>query len=81
MVSNDHRCCLADFGLSVLDTQSMNPTVTAGAQGSIRWLAPEFINPTPMPTQGILTSRDIYAFGCTVFEVSPSVVVESHLSI
>ncbi|KAE9411082.1 kinase-like protein, partial [Gymnopus androsaceus JB14] len=69
LISDDRRCCLADFGLSVLDTQSMNPTLTATVQGSLRWLAPEFINPTPVSIQGSLTSRDIYAFGCTVFEI------------
>ncbi|KAE9388623.1 kinase-like protein [Gymnopus androsaceus JB14] len=69
LISDDRRCCLADFGLSVLDTQSMNPTHTASVQGSLRWLAPEFINPTPLPNAGRLTSRDIYAFGCTVFEI------------
>ncbi|KAE9396543.1 kinase-like protein [Gymnopus androsaceus JB14] len=69
LISDDRHCCLADFGLSVLDTQSMNPAHTASVQGSLRWLAPEFINPTPMPVQGRLTSRDIYAFGCTVFEI------------
>lgn len=53
----------------MLDTQSIDPTVTATVQGSLRWLAPEFINPTPMPINGKLTSRDIYAFGCTMFEV------------
>ncbi|KAJ3967961.1 kinase-like domain-containing protein [Lentinula raphanica] len=71
LVSDDRRCCLADFGLSVLDTQSINPTHTATVQGSLRWLAPEFIRPTPNPqaSQGRLTSRDMYAFGCTVFEI------------
>ncbi|KAJ4477784.1 kinase-like domain-containing protein [Lentinula edodes] len=71
LISDDCRCCLADFGLSVLDTQSINATHTATVQGSLRWLAPEFINPTPTPqhNQGKLTSRDIYAFGCTVFEL------------
>lgn len=47
----------------------MNPSHTATVQGSLRWLAPEFINPTPQPIRGSLTPRDIYAFGCTVFEV------------
>ncbi|KAE9397273.1 kinase-like protein [Gymnopus androsaceus JB14] len=69
LISDERRCCLADFGLSVLDTQSMNPTLTATVQGSLRWLAPEFIDPIPLPTRGSLTSRDIYAFGCTVFEI------------
>ncbi|KAF9072306.1 kinase-like domain-containing protein [Rhodocollybia butyracea] len=67
LVSDDRRsCCLADFGLSVLDTQSMNPTKTASTQGSLRWLAPEFINPPSYTVAGagMLLPRDIYAFGC-----------------
>ncbi|KAF9060035.1 kinase-like domain-containing protein [Rhodocollybia butyracea] len=54
-----------------LDTQSMNPTQTASTQGSLRWLAPEFINPPSYPVTGagMLIPRDIYAFGCTVFEL------------
>ncbi|KAE9399078.1 kinase-like protein [Gymnopus androsaceus JB14] len=70
LISDTNTCCLADFGLSMLDTQSLNPANTATVQGSLRWLAPEFINPTSWPqAQGSLTSRDIYAFGCTVFEL------------
>ncbi|KIK65954.1 hypothetical protein GYMLUDRAFT_38419 [Collybiopsis luxurians FD-317 M1] len=69
LISDDRQCCLADFGLSVLDTQSMNLTQTSTVQGSLRWLAPEFISPLPESSQTSLTPRDIYAFGCTVFEL------------
>ncbi|KAJ3723839.1 kinase-like domain-containing protein [Lentinula raphanica] len=71
LISDDFHCCLADFGLSILDTQSVNPTHSTTLQGSLRWLAPEFINPSSSfrPIQGKLTSRDIYAFGCTVCEL------------
>ncbi|KAE9408796.1 kinase-like protein, partial [Gymnopus androsaceus JB14] len=67
LIADDARCCLADFGLS----QSFNPTHSTTIQGSLRWLAPEFINPTSQlqPVAGSLTSRDIYAFGCTVVEL------------
>ncbi|KAF9072307.1 kinase-like domain-containing protein [Rhodocollybia butyracea] len=72
LIYDDRRsCCLADFGLSVLDTQSMNPTKTTSTQGSLRWLAPEFINPPSYTVAGagMLLPRDIYAFGCTVVEI------------
>ncbi|KAE9388923.1 hypothetical protein BT96DRAFT_1071851 [Gymnopus androsaceus JB14] len=59
----------------------MNPAHTASVQGSLRWLAPEFINPTPMPIQGRLTSRDIYAFGCTMFEILTGQPPFSHLNL
>ncbi|KAF5385580.1 hypothetical protein D9757_006778 [Collybiopsis confluens] len=69
LISDDHSCCLADFGLSILETQSFNPTHTAAVQGSLRWLAPEYISPSNRPTVVSLTPRDIYALGCTVFEL------------
>ncbi|KIK65938.1 hypothetical protein GYMLUDRAFT_952767 [Collybiopsis luxurians FD-317 M1] len=69
LISDDHQCCLADFGLSILDTQSMNLTHTSTVQGSLRWLAPEFISPVPQSPLTSMTPRDIYAFGCTVFEL------------
>ncbi|KAF9068272.1 kinase-like domain-containing protein [Rhodocollybia butyracea] len=83
LISDDCRsCCLADFGLSVLDTQSMNPTQTASTQGSLRWLAPEFINPPSFAVAGagMLIPRDIYAFGCTVVEILTGKPPFSHLS-
>ncbi|KAF9060037.1 kinase-like domain-containing protein [Rhodocollybia butyracea] len=82
LISDDcSSCCLADFGLSVLDTQSMNLTQTASTQGSLRWLAPEFINPPSYPVTGagMLVPRDIYAFGCTVFEILTGKLPFSHL--
>ncbi|KAF9065110.1 kinase-like domain-containing protein [Rhodocollybia butyracea] len=83
LIPDDCRsCCLADFGLSVLDTQSMNPTQTASTQGSLRWLAPEFINPPSYTVAGagMLIPRDIYAFGCTVVEILTGKPPFSHLS-
>ncbi|KAJ3759893.1 kinase-like domain-containing protein, partial [Lentinula raphanica] len=71
LISDDFHCCLADFGLCILDTQSVSPTQSTTFQGSLRWLAPEFINPSSSsrPIQGKLTSKDIYAFGCTMCEL------------
>ncbi|KAF9068273.1 kinase-like domain-containing protein [Rhodocollybia butyracea] len=83
LISDDcNSCCLADFGLSVLDTQSMNPTQTSSTQGSLRWLAPEFINPPSYTVAGagMLIPRDIYAFGCTIVEILTGKPPFSHLS-
>ncbi|KAF5342728.1 hypothetical protein D9757_014476 [Collybiopsis confluens] len=71
LVTDDRRCCLADFGLSVITTISQAWTMTtsssATTRGSMRWLAPEYIISETVPTH---PSRDIYAFGCTILEVS-----------
>ncbi|THU92128.1 kinase-like protein, partial [Dendrothele bispora CBS 962.96] len=72
LISDDFHCCLADFGLSVIETQtqSNNNSSSAHIRGSIRWLAPELMNPDTVPTgTGYSKTRDIYAFGCTVVEV------------
>ncbi|KAK0231906.1 hypothetical protein EDD85DRAFT_849193 [Armillaria nabsnona] len=39
------------------------------SKGSIRWLAPEYIDPKAVIDQGYITARDIYAYGCTVIEI------------
>jgi serine/threonine protein kinase len=65
LVTDDLRCCLADFGLSAITEM----TVTSMRQeGAVAWMAPEIIRgiaegTSPSPT------RDIFAFGRTVLEV------------
>ncbi|KAJ7238179.1 kinase-like domain-containing protein, partial [Mycena rebaudengoi] len=64
LVTNDRRCCLADFGLSA----GLEMTISSmrGA-GTLPWLAPEAI----LPSEGAEHSLkiDIFAFGCTLFEI------------
>ncbi|KAF9070944.1 kinase-like domain-containing protein [Rhodocollybia butyracea] len=70
LVTNDLRCCLADFGLAVINTESQAWTVatsTSATKGTIRWMAPEYI--FSRGPKAPHTSRDIYAFGCTIFEI------------
>ncbi|KAF5338827.1 hypothetical protein D9758_012084 [Tetrapyrgos nigripes] len=72
LISEDFHCRLADFGLSAIETQTQSYNVTNSAQnrGSIRWLAPELMNPNSVHTTlGCSKTRDIYAFGCTVVEI------------
>ncbi len=67
---DDLRCCLADFGLSLLaESQTLNSS--SKMRGSIRWLAPEYIDSKAVIDQAYITARDIYAYGCTVVEVGP----------
>ncbi|KIK56139.1 hypothetical protein GYMLUDRAFT_120159, partial [Collybiopsis luxurians FD-317 M1] len=69
LVTDDHRCCLADFGLTLVSTHSETwsvATSSATTKGSMRWLAPEYISLSEsLPNH---TSRDVYAFGCTIIE-------------
>ncbi|PBK92827.1 kinase-like protein [Armillaria gallica] len=68
LVADDRRCCLADFGLSLI-TESQNLSTTSGMRrGSLRWLAPEYILPGSLD-QSCIAARDSYAYGCTVIEV------------
>ncbi|KAL0577403.1 Homeobox protein tos8 [Marasmius crinis-equi] len=75
-VSEDETCCIGDFGLSILEkTRSELGAAPladgldekSGIRGSLRWLAPELLNPNHA-TQS-KSSRDIYALGCTIVEV------------
>ncbi|KAF9071877.1 kinase-like domain-containing protein [Rhodocollybia butyracea] len=71
LVTDDLRCCLADFGLSVISTESQAWTIATSSsffKGAIHWLAPEYISPDTSP-KAPHTSRDIYAFGCTIVEI------------
>lgn len=68
LITDDFRCCLADFGLAVVtETHGLTPT-TGALRGSTRWLAPEIISPAQFP-KCPKSARDIYAFGCTVLEI------------
>ncbi|PBK74612.1 kinase-like protein [Armillaria solidipes] len=66
LVMDDLRCCLADFGLSLFaGSQTLDISFN---KGSIRWLAPEYMDLT-LFSKSYITARDIYAYGCTVVEV------------
>jgi len=69
LVTDGHRACLADFGLSTAsDSQLFNVTSlsTKHGGGTLRWTAPEIFE----GEQSINTSSsDIYAFACVSYEV------------
>ncbi|KAJ3575275.1 hypothetical protein NP233_g1195 [Leucocoprinus birnbaumii] len=70
------RARLSDFGLScisdpnILQWTSLESSVSAG--GTVRWKAPELIDPEEAgaPTK----ESDIYAFGCVCYEIFTGVV-------
>jgi len=69
LVTDKHRACLADFGLSTAsDSQVLNITSlsTKHAGGTLRWTSPEIFE----GEQSINTSSsDVYSFACVSYEV------------
>ncbi|KIK54726.1 hypothetical protein GYMLUDRAFT_115990, partial [Collybiopsis luxurians FD-317 M1] len=73
LVTDDLRCCLADFGLTLVTTTSQVwsfTTSSSSSKGSMRWLAPEYnFGLTEQAPGNHHTPRDVYAFGCTIIEI------------
>ncbi|KAJ7585003.1 kinase-like domain-containing protein [Mycena floridula] len=70
LVQDDLRCCLADFGLSSISASfSLTSSSSGNTNGSIRWMAPELFLTSRDGNELKSTSRDIYAFACTILEV------------
>ncbi|KAJ8081020.1 Homeobox protein tos8 [Marasmius tenuissimus] len=73
LVSDDGHCRISDFGLSTIENDSpegrvSDSTSRAAMRGSIPWLAPELMNPGGVESPN-RTTRDIYALGCTMYEL------------
>ncbi|KAF5381169.1 hypothetical protein D9757_009420 [Collybiopsis confluens] len=74
LVTDDLHCCVADFGLTLVTpnshlTASLPSSSSGSVNGAVRWLAPEYITfgaGSPPPNH---TSRDVYAFACTIVEI------------
>ncbi len=66
-MTDDYRCCLADFGLA-LTVETLAPGSSALMNGSLRWLAPEALD-IQLFDHKYVAARDVYAFGCTAIEV------------
>ncbi|KAJ7146961.1 kinase-like domain-containing protein, partial [Mycena epipterygia] len=64
LVTNELRCRLADFGLSAVTEMTVTSVRNGGTPA---WMAPE-IHQIPPGTPPSPT-RDIFAFGCTMFEI------------
>ncbi|KAG7100158.1 hypothetical protein E1B28_001938 [Marasmius oreades] len=84
LVDKHGRCHLADFGLAAASVTStlLSTTTMSGAKGTIRWMAPELFDwsgntsTTDSPDahenskrNNVKPSIDIYAYGCTVYEI------------
>jgi serine/threonine protein kinase len=77
LINSEFRACLADFGLAAIieDASYLEGTGTYKTAGTIRWMAPEILDPEKygyikrarrkLPSK----STDIYALGMTILEV------------
>ncbi|PBK94145.1 kinase-like protein, partial [Armillaria gallica] len=69
LVTEHNRCCLADFGASII-TSTMAPSTASMSHYSTPWMAPEFLEySSKLYDQSFLTARDVYAFGFTIVEI------------
>ncbi|KAJ7216024.1 kinase-like domain-containing protein, partial [Mycena pura] len=77
LISDDHSACLSDFGLtSTIGDDAEDSTAGALASssnhaGSVRWFAPELIDPSVFGCKRFTRTRetDVYAFGCVCLEL------------
>lgn len=76
LINSEFRACLADFGLAaIVETSSVQGYSSQQAGGTIRWMAPEILDPKKYGyAEGALRklpskSTDIYALGMTILEV------------
>ena len=78
MIDSQCRARLGDFGLATIVNESTRGTITVvdKIQGTIRWMAPELLDPDKFGFIGVFEKRlrskgtDIYATGMTILEVS-----------
>ncbi|KAL0059507.1 Homeobox protein tos8 [Marasmius tenuissimus] len=73
LVCDEGHCRISDFGLCTIEDDSPTGRVSestsqAAMRGSVPWLAPELMNPGCVESPN-RTTRDIYALGCTMYEV------------
>lgn len=79
MIDDDGLPRISDFGLSrFFDSQggSVDRTTFKG-EGSVRWQAPELLNPDRFVgiASGPTRSSDVYAFSCVCLEVSAHLII------
>ena len=75
LVNRSGRACLADFGLANLVDEnilcwSSIQTTEHHSSGTLRWQAPELIDPPADKSARATPASDIYSFACVCYEVS-----------
>ncbi|KAF5345362.1 hypothetical protein D9758_008509 [Tetrapyrgos nigripes] len=72
LVDDKYHAVLSDFGLTAVtyDPHTVNAiTTSAEVMGSVRWMAPEVINPDEAESRRQSPESDIYALGMVIWEV------------
>jgi serine/threonine protein kinase len=69
-VKDNLECCLSDFGIAVIHETHTLASESVPLKGSERWMAPEIISQGFGLSATNTPARDIYAFGCTILQVS-----------
>jgi len=65
LMGRNFQCKLADFGLTIVKSDSNTKTNTNQLAGTLPWMAPEIFSFRPK----FSTKSDIYAFGIILWEV------------
>ncbi|KAG6861528.1 hypothetical protein C0995_015261 [Termitomyces sp. Mi166 len=70
LASNDWHAVLSDFGLTVFGDATV-ATHSSNPQGSVRWMAPELLNPEIFDMERFIKTQasDVYAFACVCLEL------------
>ncbi|KAJ7213590.1 kinase-like domain-containing protein [Mycena pura] len=70
LITDDWSACLADFGLAYFSDATAPTHTSRHRAGSIRWMAPELIDPGRFGVKFLRTAAtDLYAFGCVCLEL------------
>ncbi|KAH8810306.1 kinase-like domain-containing protein [Flagelloscypha sp. PMI_526] len=77
LIDKGGNACVADLGIAIVaESQretlhvALATTTGSGVKGSYHWMPPEIIHPSHFPKPPNSMTRDIYAFGCTMLEVT-----------
>ncbi|KAJ6486720.1 hypothetical protein C8R45DRAFT_266801 [Mycena sanguinolenta] len=84
LITDDGNACLSDFGLAttIADADStVGVTSSSNRAGSVRWFAPELIEPTNFGCKKFIRTKasDVYAYACVCLELYTGNPPFSHL--
>ncbi|KAF7336077.1 Kinase-like protein [Mycena sanguinolenta] len=84
LITDEGNACLSDFGLAttIADADStVRVTSSSNRAGSVRWFAPELIDPTKFGCTKFVRTKasDVYAYACVCLELYTGNPPFSHL--
>ncbi|KIM90339.1 hypothetical protein PILCRDRAFT_812075 [Piloderma croceum F 1598] len=70
LITPSRRACLADFGLATTKDSLYPVTSAASRNGTMRWLAPELLDPDINDASCVNTlASDVFAYACVCYEI------------